>query len=149
MTTQKALILPKKFGEWTLGEIPVQKPGPKELLVKVSATALNPVDWKIKEYGFFVSEYPWVGGTDGAGIVEQVGSEVTNVAKGDKMYVPGVSRTVSSQGGVLITAILHHVPPASSKAGSRTTRRPSIAAHSAVTHPRQDPRTSERPVNYT
>ena len=96
MSTQKALYIPEKHAPFKMGDAPLYEPGPREVLVKIVAAALNPVDWKIKEYGFFVSEYPWVGGTDGAGIVEQVGSEVTNVAKGDKMYVPGVSRTVSS-----------------------------------------------------
>ena len=104
MSTQKALVVPEKQGQWKVIDLPIPTPGPKDVLVKIVATALNPVDWKIKEYGFFVSEYPWVGGTDGAGIVEQVGSEVTNVAKGDKMYVPGLSRIASSQGDALITA---------------------------------------------
>ena len=137
MSTQKALVVPEKQGQWKVIDLPIPTPGPKDVLVKVFATALNPVDWKIKEYGFFVSEYPWVGGTDGAGIVEQVGSEVTNVAKGDKMYVPDPSRTVSSQGGVLITVTPRHVPPVSSKAGSRTTRRRSSSIPSSLRRLRQ------------
>ncbi|EJF58192.1 GroES-like protein [Dichomitus squalens] len=89
MSTQKALILPEKQGEWKVVDVPIPTPGPKDVLVKVVATALNPVDWKIKEYGYFVSDYPFVGGTDGAGIVEQVGSEVSNLAKGDKILFQG------------------------------------------------------------
>ena len=69
---------------------------------------MNFVNGKIREYSF-VSEYPWIGGTEGAGIVEQVGSEVTNVALGDKMYVSDLSRTVSSQGGILTVVILYLV----------------------------------------
>ena len=136
-STQKALVLPTPTAELEVRSIPIPTPASGEVLIKVMAAALNPVDWKIKEYGFFVSEYPWVGGTDGAGIVEQVGSEVTNVAKGDKMYVPDPSRTVSSQGGVLITTILRHVPPVSSKAGSRTTRRRSSSIPSSLRRLRQ------------
>ena len=86
MATQKALILPVKQGEWEVTEIPIPKPGPKELLVKVVATALNPIDWKIKEFGMFIQHYPFISGSDGSGIIEEVGSEVTNWAKGDKMY---------------------------------------------------------------
>ncbi|KAI0351751.1 GroES-like protein [Trametes cingulata] len=88
-TTQKALVLPEKQGPWTIVDLPVPTPGPKDVLVKVLATALNPVDWKIQAIGFFVTEYPFVGGTDAAGIVEEVGSEVKNVAKGDKILFQG------------------------------------------------------------
>ncbi|KAM5545024.1 hypothetical protein V8D89_001135 [Ganoderma adspersum] len=89
MATQKALILPVKQGEWQVTEVPIPKPGPKELLVKVAATALNPVDWKIKDFGLFVQHYPFISGTDASGIIEEVGSEVTNWAKGDKILFQG------------------------------------------------------------
>ncbi|PIL35329.1 hypothetical protein GSI_02054 [Ganoderma sinense ZZ0214-1] len=89
MATQKALILPEKQGEWKVSEIAVPKPGPKDLLVKVSAAALNPVDWKIKDFGLFVENYPFISGTDASGIVEEVGSEVTNWTKGDKILFQG------------------------------------------------------------
>lgn len=82
-TTQKALLLPKKQGQWIVGERPVPIPGPKDVLIKITAAALNPVDWKIQALGFVIESYPWVGGQDGAGIIEEIGSEVTNVAKGD------------------------------------------------------------------
>ncbi|KAI0749263.1 GroES-like protein [Daedaleopsis nitida] len=64
-------------------------PGPQDVLVKIFATALNPVDWKIQAYGYFITNYPFVPGTDAAGIVEEVGAEVTNVAKGDKVLFQG------------------------------------------------------------
>ncbi|KAI0760987.1 GroES-like protein [Trametes elegans] len=88
-TTQKALILPEKQGQWKVSDFPVPTPGPKDVLAKVVATALNPVDWKIQTYGYFVTDYPFVGGTDAAGVVEEVGAEVTNVAKGDKIFFQG------------------------------------------------------------
>ncbi|KAI0324755.1 GroES-like protein [Cubamyces sp. BRFM 1775] len=87
--TQKALLLPAKQGQWQVGESPVPTPGPKDVLVKIFATALNPVDWKIQTYGYFITNFPYVGGTDAAGVVEEVGSEVTNVAKGDKVFFQG------------------------------------------------------------
>ncbi|TBU41503.1 GroES-like protein [Dichomitus squalens] len=84
MSTQKALIFPEKNGEWKLADRPIPTPGPEDVLVKVVAAALNPADWKIPDYNM-ISAYPWIAGGDGAGIVEQVGSAVTNVAKGDKV----------------------------------------------------------------
>ena len=87
MSTQKALYIPGKHVPLTVGEVPLHEPGPKEVLVKVFSTALNPIDWKIHKgpYDFFATTYPFILGLDGAGIVEKVGAEVTNVAKGDKM----------------------------------------------------------------
>jgi NADPH:quinone reductase-like Zn-dependent oxidoreductase len=42
-TQQKALWLKEKQAEFELGPKPIDTPGPGELLVKVEATALNPV----------------------------------------------------------------------------------------------------------
>ncbi|RPD59687.1 GroES-like protein [Lentinus tigrinus ALCF2SS1-6] len=84
--TQKALLLPEKKGQWVVGETSVPRPGPKDVLVKIYAAALNPVDWKIQTYGVFVEDFPWIPGADAAGVVEEVGTEVTNRQKGDKIF---------------------------------------------------------------
>ena len=82
---QKALLLLQKQGQWVVGETSVPRPGPKDVLVKIHAAALNPVDWKIQTFGVFIEEFPWIPGVDAAGVVEEVGTEVTNCRKGDKM----------------------------------------------------------------
>ncbi|KAI0760964.1 GroES-like protein [Trametes elegans] len=87
--TQKALVLPKKGGEWTVADLPVPTPGPKDVLVKVTAAALNPADWKIQAFGWDFPAFPVVGGFDGAGIVEAVGADVTSLAKGDRIVFQG------------------------------------------------------------
>ena len=84
-TLQKALILPSKRGKFVVGLAVVPRPSPSEVLVRVESAALNPVEWKILTYGTYVEMYPAILGTDGAGIVEEVGSEVTTLAKGDRM----------------------------------------------------------------
>ena len=86
---QKALIVPTKQDPWELRtDWPVPKPGPGQVLVKVASIALNPVDWAVQALGLdFITEYPWLGGCDGAGVVEEVGPEVYNFAIGDKMSV--------------------------------------------------------------
>ena len=85
MSTQKALIMPVKHGNWEIRTVAIPRPGPKDVLVKIISAALNPVDWKIHTYDYFGSEYPFVCGSDGAGTVQEVGADVSNVAKGDKM----------------------------------------------------------------
>ncbi|KAG6917712.1 hypothetical protein DXG01_001363 [Tephrocybe rancida] len=87
--TQKALLLETKQGKLIVGSRSVPTPGPGELLVKVLAAGLNPVDWKIQKYGIFVNDFPAVLGTDIAGEVEAVGKGVTSFSKGDRVFAQG------------------------------------------------------------
>ncbi|CDO74508.1 hypothetical protein BN946_scf184979.g63 [Trametes cinnabarina] len=88
---QKALLLPAERGQYVVGEVPVPRPGPKEVLVKVISAALNPVDWKIvfPPYSAFIPGYPFITGTDGAGEVVEAGEDVTNLQVGDKILFQG------------------------------------------------------------
>ena len=90
MATQKALLIPERQGNWELREVPIPKPGPDEVLVKIMSTALNPVDWNIKVLGFYATNYPFISGVDAAGIIEEVGEQVTDRMKGDRMQVPSM-----------------------------------------------------------
>ncbi|RPD72375.1 GroES-like protein [Lentinus tigrinus ALCF2SS1-7] len=89
MPSQKSLVLPVKQGDWEVQVTDVPTPGSQEVLVKIIATALNPLDWKIQTYGIFVQSYPFISGSDAAGIVEEVGSAVKSLAKGDKIAFQG------------------------------------------------------------
>lgn len=83
--TQKALLLDAKFGKLVVDTIPVPKPGPGDILVKVHAAALNPVDWKIHKYGIFVQTFPAILGSDISGDVEEIGEGVLDFKKGDRV----------------------------------------------------------------
>ena len=85
LLTQKALILDAKLGKFGVDIAQVPKPGSGEILIKVKAAALNPVDWKIHKYGFFVEKFPAILGTDVAGDVEEIGEGVTEFQKGDRV----------------------------------------------------------------
>jgi NADPH:quinone reductase-like Zn-dependent oxidoreductase len=82
---QKALILPKKQGNFEVRSRSIPSPGTGQLLVKVQSTALNPVDYKIQESGMVVKHYPAVLGSDIAGVVQEVGKGVENFRKGDNV----------------------------------------------------------------
>ena len=64
--------------------------GPDTVLVRVRATSVNPVDWKIREgylQGAYPHHLPVVPGWDVAGVVEAVGPAVrTGLAVGDEVY---------------------------------------------------------------
>lgn len=56
---------------------PLQQPGPGEVLVANRAIALNPVDWKIIEWGHAAWKTGHVPGVDGMGVVVAAGTGVT------------------------------------------------------------------------
>lgn len=78
-----ALFIPSRQAPFALGSREINEPGPGEILVRVKATALNPSDAKVQKRGIYVSRYPAVLGSDGAGVVERVGEGVTRFDPGD------------------------------------------------------------------
>ncbi|KAG8734806.1 hypothetical protein FRC10_011408 [Ceratobasidium sp. 414] len=86
---QKAILLLSKQGKVEVGTRPVPSPQGKEALVKVTAAAINPVDWIIVDHGIFLTEFPAVLGIDAAGIVESTGPEVTGFKTGDRVVFQG------------------------------------------------------------
>ncbi|TFY50341.1 hypothetical protein EVG20_g11576 [Dentipellis fragilis] len=87
MATQQTLFIPAKGAPFTLVTRPIPTPGPGEVLVKLAATALNPLDYFIQLVGFAIEEFPTVAGCDGAGTIEALGEGVegTGRAKGDRV----------------------------------------------------------------
>jgi NADPH:quinone reductase-like Zn-dependent oxidoreductase len=65
-------------------------PAADEILIKVYASGVNPVDWAIREGGPGAMRaylnLPLTLGWDAAGVVEELGSEVTGFQKGDAVY---------------------------------------------------------------
>ncbi|MBM7580850.1 zinc-binding dehydrogenase [Jeotgalibacillus terrae] len=83
----KALLLKDK-GTWRdmkVEEFEKPVPAVDEILVKVKAAGLNPVDYKTGQNGSPAWSYPHVLGLDAAGIIEETGSEVTDVKNGDRV----------------------------------------------------------------
>jgi NADPH:quinone reductase len=85
----KAMVI-KDFGGPEVLEqrdIKTPEPGPKEILVRVKATSINPVDYKIRKNGKWAGIVPpAVIGYDVAGIVEKVGSSAKNFEEGDEVF---------------------------------------------------------------
>lgn len=71
-------------------DAPKPAPGPRDLLVKIAAVAVNPVDTKVRKLiGDVPLDTPKVLGWDAAGTVEAVGSEVSGFSPGDEVYYAG------------------------------------------------------------
>lgn len=87
----KAMII-ENFGgpeQLRLEEIEKPIPGNGEILIRIFYTAVNPVDWKIRE-GLLKDRlphhFPMILGWDAAGKIEEVGNEVTHFQVGDEVY---------------------------------------------------------------
>ena len=73
----------------TQKNMPVPQPDPHDVVINVRAASLNPVDQKILDgqmRALMSFEFPLIPGSDGAGIVSQVGSEVTRFKPGDLVF---------------------------------------------------------------
>jgi NADPH:quinone reductase-like Zn-dependent oxidoreductase len=69
-----------------LVQIPSPEPAPTEVLVRVAAAGVNPVDWKTRANGGFLGRPPFTVGWDVAGVVEAVGFGVTRFAVGTRVF---------------------------------------------------------------
>jgi NADPH2:quinone reductase len=67
-----------------LVEVPTPSPGPKQALVRIAASGVNFIDIYFR-IGLYKADLPITLGNEAAGTVEAVGSEVTEVAPGDRV----------------------------------------------------------------
>jgi NADPH:quinone reductase-like Zn-dependent oxidoreductase len=79
----------KQGGPLTKVSVPYPTPGPSEICIRPKAIALNPLDWKRRDYGVMVESWPVVLGIDAAGIVDSVGESVKDVKAGDEGWFSG------------------------------------------------------------
>src|SRR5258708_6029521 len=72
-----------------LEELPRPEPQADEVLVRIYAAGVLPVEWKIRSGAFqgpFAPGLPYAPGSSVAGIVEAVGSDVTTFQPGDAVF---------------------------------------------------------------
>ncbi len=70
-------------------DLPRPKPGRGEILLRVVASGVSPMDWKIREgllAGAFPHHFPLVPGWDAAGVVEELGEGTSRWRKGDRVW---------------------------------------------------------------
>ena len=88
-TTMKAAVLTRFGGpdSFELRDVAVPDVGPRQVRVRVHATALNPLDYQIRrgDYANYVP-LPAIIGHDISGVIEELGSDVHEFAVGDEVY---------------------------------------------------------------
>jgi NADPH:quinone reductase len=84
----KAVLLdrPGPPSSLRIGEIPTPRARAGEALVRVFATSLNPVDYKVGAQGYEGWKYPHVLGVDVAGVIETLGEKVNSWSPGERVF---------------------------------------------------------------
>jgi len=91
MATMKAIRIHSYGGADVLAyeDVPIPQIAEDEILVRVHAAGVNPVDWKVRQgylKDFLVRQLPFIPGWDVSGTVEKAGAKVSAFAKGDAVY---------------------------------------------------------------
>jgi NADPH:quinone reductase-like Zn-dependent oxidoreductase len=91
MKTMRALRMYSYGGPNVLREetAPVPEPGAREVLIKVHAAGVNPLDWKVRNglaKDWLNHKLPLIPGWDVSGVIESVGPGVSELKAGDAVY---------------------------------------------------------------
>ncbi|MEO5717788.1 MAG: NADPH:quinone reductase [Chthoniobacterales bacterium] len=98
-------------GVMKLAEVPMPEPGPGQVLVKVQAVGVNPVETYIRA-GTYARKpaLPFTPGNDGAGLVEKAGEGVKEFRAGDRVYLAGSSSGTYAEYCLCSVAQVHRLP---------------------------------------
>ncbi|XP_038045581.1 quinone oxidoreductase-like [Patiria miniata] len=71
-------------------DLPIPKPSAGQVLIKIGAAGVNPVETYLRAGAYAkLPGLPWTPGNDSAGIVQEVGSGVTDIKAGDRVFTKG------------------------------------------------------------
>ncbi len=108
-------ILVREFGGpevLKLEEIPMPKPAAGQVLVRIGAAGVNPYDAYMRNGTYAIKPaLPYTPGSDAAGVIETVASDVSQVKPGDRVYT---AKTVTGAYGEYALALesqVHPLPP--------------------------------------
>lgn len=84
-TTTRAAVIRAANQDWEILELELEDPKEREVLVRYEAAGMCHSDAHLQTGAVGVGAYPLVGGHEGAGVVEKVGTGVTKVKPGDRV----------------------------------------------------------------
>ncbi len=103
-----------EFGEpevMQLEDVPDPTTGPGQVVVRVNAIGVNPVDAYIRSGQYPLKpSLPYTPGMDAAGVVESVGDGVTRAAIGDSVYIAGTISGAYAQQALCDESQVHRLP---------------------------------------
>jgi NADPH:quinone reductase-like Zn-dependent oxidoreductase len=89
-------------------DLPDPHPGPGLVRIAVRAAGVNPSDWKKRE-GLMDTELPQTMGHEAAGVVDELGEGVADVAIGDRVF--GLSAEGAAQAELAVLSFYAPIPP--------------------------------------
>ena len=89
-------------------DVPDPHAGPGQIRVAVHAVGVNPTDWRLRK-GLMGGELPQMTGREVAGVVDEVGGGVTDVAVGDRVF--GFSADGEGAAELALLADYAPIPP--------------------------------------
>ena len=89
-------------------DLPDPHPGPGQIRIAVRAAGVNPSDWKKRE-GLMDEELPQTLGYEAAGVVDELGEGVADVAVGDRVF--GLSAEGAAQAELAVLSYYAPIPP--------------------------------------
>lgn len=131
-------ILVENFGapeQLRFAQIPAPQPAAGQVLVRICAAGVNPVDTYIRA-GTYAQKppLPYTPGIDGAGEIEAVGEGVSGWSKGQRVYVAGSLSGTYAELAVCAAAQVHALPDNVSFAQGAAIGVPYVTAHFALFH---------------
>jgi len=94
-----------------LEEVPMPRPGPSQVLVRMHAVGVNPVETYIRAGTFgYRPTLPYTPGNDGAGVVEEIGSDVNKLKPGDRVYIARSVSGTYAEFALCATEQVHPLP---------------------------------------
>ena len=94
-----------------LEEVPEPKPGDDQILVRIRAIGVNPVETYIRSGRYPLPPLPYTPGTDAAGTIAAVGKAVKQVAVGDRVYTAGTVTGAYAELALCRESQVHRLPP--------------------------------------
>jgi NADPH:quinone reductase len=94
-----------------LEDVPTPRPGPGEVLVRMHAIGVNPVETYIRAGTYArLPKLPYTPGNDGAGVIEQTGDSMTEFKPGDRVYTAGSVTGTYAEFALCKTDQVHRLP---------------------------------------
>lgn len=91
--------------------IPKPAPAPDQILVKIHAIGVNPVDTYIRSGAYATKNLPYTPGFDAAGIVEVVGAQISHLKPGDRVYTSATLTGAYAEFALCAPNMIHPLPP--------------------------------------
>jgi len=92
-------------------EVPMPEVGAGQVLIRMHAVGVNPVETYIRSGTYArLPELPYTPGNDGAGVIEQVGSDVNEFKAGDRVYTAGSISGTYAEFVLCKTEQVHRLP---------------------------------------